>query len=69
MIRLTLIFCFFVLTGFSQKENAVWCFGDSAGIDFNDVANPTLLISGMNAKGTCATIADSIGNLLFYYAG
>ncbi|MBL0053921.1 MAG: hypothetical protein IPP29_21720 [Bacteroidetes bacterium] len=25
----------------AQKENAVWVFGDSAGIDFNNLASPT----------------------------
>jgi hypothetical protein len=53
---------------FSQKRNAVWCFGDSSGIDFNDTLVPTTFTSGMNAVGSCATICDSLGNLLFYCA-
>jgi hypothetical protein len=54
--------------GYGQKMNAVWCFGDSAGIDFNDVTNPSTFSSGMNAKGSCSSISDSTGQLLFYCA-
>ena len=51
-----------------QSKNAIWCFGDSAGVDFNNTANPIPFISGMNAKGTCASISDISGNLKFYCA-
>ncbi len=45
----------------------VWCFGDSAGIDFGSgVASP--IFSGMDSRGSCASIADQNGNLLFYAA-
>ncbi len=50
----------------SQGKNAIWCFGDSAGIDFNDTLNPIIFSSSMNAKGSCASISDISGNLKFY---
>jgi hypothetical protein len=50
----------------AQKRNYIWCFGDSAGIDFNNLSNPTTFQSGMDCRGSCCAIADSSGNLLFY---
>ena len=50
-----------------QNRNSVWCFGDSSGIDFSSgTAVPTT--SGMDGRGSCASIADQNGNLLFYAA-
>jgi hypothetical protein len=51
-----------------QGRNSIWCFGDSAGIDFRNTLSPSAFVSGLNSKGTCATISDSLGNLLFYCA-
>src|SRR5438105_15495365 len=62
------------LSSFAQKEDRVWCFPDSAGIDFNDTANPVVLTSviGPNGLGYPLTnqcsIADSSGNLFCYAA-
>ncbi len=53
-------------SGFSQKENNIWCFGDSAGINFADTANPVTFSSSLDTRGSCVSIADSAGNLLFY---
>ena len=51
--------------GYSQKQNNVWCFGDSAGIDFNNSqANP--LITSLDTRGSCVSISDSNGQLIFY---
>lgn len=50
----------------AQKQSFNWCFGDSAGIDFNNVAAPQIFGSGMNARGSCASVSDSSGNLIFY---
>jgi hypothetical protein len=44
----------------------VWCFGDSSGIDFNNLSTPQAIHSKAKSRGTCASIADSTGNLLFY---
>ncbi len=50
----------------AQNRNSIWCFGDSAGIDFNNPNIPLTFASGMDGNGSCASIADSNGNLLFY---
>ncbi|MCX6290981.1 MAG: hypothetical protein NT126_04390, partial [Bacteroidetes bacterium] len=51
---------------FSQFTDRYWCFGDSAGIDFNNLNNPVSGNSILRSRGTCVSICDSIGNLLFY---
>lgn len=50
----------------AQNKNNVWIFGDSAGIDFNNINNPVPVFSGMDGRGSCASISDSAGSLLFY---
>ena len=62
------IWLFFLVCSFSngQGRNSICCFGDSAGIDFRNISSPTLFECGMNSKGSCATISDSSGNLIFY---
>lgn len=60
---------FFLLISFNcfaQKRNAVWCFGDSALIDFNDTSNIVTGISNVKSRGSCVSICDTSGNLLFY---
>ena len=52
--------------GYSQKQNNVWCFGDSALIDFSDTANILNGASSIDSRGSCASICDSSGLLLFY---
>ncbi|MBL0105224.1 MAG: T9SS type A sorting domain-containing protein [Bacteroidetes bacterium] len=49
----------------AQYTNKVWCFGDSAGIDFNQ-SLPLPIATSLDSRGTCTSIADSSGNLLFY---
>jgi hypothetical protein len=63
----------FIMLGFflvtfihAQNRNSIWCFGDSAGIDFRDPENPVPFTSGIRARSDCASIADENGNLLFY---
>lgn len=52
---------------FSQiRRDAIWCFGDSAGIDFNHAGGPLLFTSMVKGRGSCCSIADSSGQLLFY---
>ncbi|MBL0341517.1 MAG: hypothetical protein IPP71_11585 [Bacteroidetes bacterium] len=51
--------------GYSQKTNNVWCFGDSAGINFNN-ANILTGTSNVKSRGSAISIADSSGQLLFY---
>ena len=68
MKRRLIVFLFFAygLTALGQGRNAIWCFGDSAGIDFNIPSNPITFQSGMSPRGSCVTISDSSGHLLFY---
>ena len=64
---LLFLFLFFqVHSGFSQNKNTIWCFGDSAGINFNDPLNPLPISTSLDTRGSCVSIADSTGNLLFY---
>lgn len=51
---------------FGQFTDRYWCFGDSAGIDFSNLNNPSPGYSILRARGSCASICDSSGNLLFY---
>lgn len=53
---------------FAQGENNVWAFGIHAGIDFNS-GKPEFFISNSNTNEGCATICNSIGELLFYSDG
>lgn len=46
--------------------NSIWCFGDSAGIDFSSPNNPIAFKSSIKSRGSCASIANSAGRLLFY---
>jgi len=50
----------------AQNRNSIWCFGDSAGINFSNINNPVPYYSAMRGRGSCASIADDTGNLLFY---
>ena len=44
----------------------MWCFGDSALVDFSDTSNIALGTSAVRSRGSCASICDSSGSLLFY---
>ncbi|HQV98723.1 MAG TPA: T9SS type A sorting domain-containing protein [Bacteroidia bacterium] len=50
----------------AQNRNSIWCFGDSAGIDFRNLNNPVPISTGMDGRGGCSSISDSSGNLVFY---
>jgi hypothetical protein len=50
----------------AQREGNIWCFGDSALIDWNDTQNPILGRSVTKNRGSATSIADSTGSLLFY---
>ncbi|MBK9413038.1 MAG: hypothetical protein IPN61_06355 [Bacteroidetes bacterium] len=49
---------------YSQKQGNIWCFGDSAGIDFNQ-SPPTTFTSSVRNRGSCCSIADTSGSLYF----
>lgn len=71
MKKYILCFCLIVFTTglFAQKQNAVWVFGNNAGIDFN--SNPPTFRSGSvnNSLDNTSAISDSAGNLLCYTDG
>jgi hypothetical protein len=51
----------------SQKQNNIWIFGDSCGINFSNVFNPMAFISNsLNGAENFNSICDFEGNLLFY---
>ncbi|MFM7054242.1 MAG: T9SS type A sorting domain-containing protein [Bacteroidota bacterium] len=51
---------------YAQNRNSIWVFGDSALVDFSNINNPISGISSMDGRGSCVTIGDSGGALLFY---
>lgn len=54
---------------FSQNENKIWYFGNSAGLDFSSNP-PTVLTNGvLNSLEGCTSVADNTGGLLFYTDG
>ena len=56
--------CAFQTELFAQRGN-IWCFGDSAGMDFN-TNTPTTFTTSVKSRGSCASISDSLGQLLMY---
>ncbi len=63
---LILILFFIATTASAQYTDRYWVFGDSAGIDFKIPSNPQPANSILRVRGTCASICDSAGDLLFY---
>lgn len=59
----------FPLISYSQKEAAIWYFGEYAGLDFNSGVPVVLTDGQINTFEGCATISDYQGNLLFYTNG
>ncbi|MBK9424522.1 MAG: hypothetical protein IPN54_10405 [Bacteroidetes bacterium] len=62
---LIIVFIFIALGVKAQFKNNVWCFGDSAGVKFDQGATQLFNSSTVTRGGSC-TISDSAGNLLFY---
>ncbi len=67
-VRSLLVFILFSIFGSLNAQNTdrYWAFGDSAGIDFSNLSSPVPASSILRSRGTCASICDSTGNLLFY---
>lgn len=59
------------LSCFAQKEDVYWIFGDSVGVNFSNLNNPTAFIIPHNISSleNYNSIADKNGNLLFYMTG
>lgn len=53
-------------TSNAQFTDRFWAFGDSAAINFKNLNNPVPDSSVFRVRGTCVSICDSLGNLLFY---
>lgn len=52
----------------AQMRNNNWCFGHYAGIHFDAQNVATTFTSPLISRGSCASISDSAGNLLFSFA-
>src|SRR4051812_42413149 len=63
---LILIFCLSVNFGHAQDWGRIWCFGDSAGIDFSNLSMPVADSSWMDCSRSCASVGDSANGLLMY---
>ncbi|MBK6641597.1 MAG: hypothetical protein IPG39_10305 [Bacteroidetes bacterium] len=48
----------------AQRGN-IWCFGDSAAMDFNG-GTPVPSSSSVVSRGSCVSIANTNGDLLLY---
>jgi hypothetical protein len=64
VFQVIILFIFSIPTQ-GQGRNNFWCFGDSAGINFNQ-SPPVPIITSVRSRGSCVSIADSLGSLLFY---
>ena len=67
-MRVFFLFIFLLISAHvsAQFTDRYWAFGDSAGIDFKNLSNPQPASSILRVRGTCASICDSAGDLLFY---
>ena len=73
MKKTYLIYCLLLTIGsvktlpsLAQYGNNNWTFGDSCGVRFNSTGIDSFYTTSVKARGTCASISDSLGNLLFY---
>lgn len=70
LMKIILLCLIFIITNVvdihsQNRRDALWCFGDSTLIDFNQ-APPYLDYCATRGRGSACSIADSSGNLLFY---
>ena len=67
-VRFLLVLILLIFAGnvSAQFTDRYWAFGDSAGIDFKNTSGPQAANSILRVRGTCASICDSAGDLLFY---
>ncbi len=63
LVFILILNCFEVFP--QTRRDAIWCFGDSAQIDFNQQP-PAVTWCSTRSRGTACSISDSLGNLLFY---
>lgn len=61
-----IFFCGLCINSNAQiRRDAVWCFGDSVMIDFNQ-SPPEISNCAIRTRGTACSITDTLGNILFY---
>jgi len=63
------LFIIFILTTLSlnaQYTNLNWAFGDSCGIKFSSTGIDSMYRTSVKSRGSCASVSDSLGNLIFY---
>ncbi|MBK8414879.1 MAG: T9SS type A sorting domain-containing protein [Bacteroidetes bacterium] len=65
IVILILCGCIYSIELSAQFKNNVWCFGDSALIDFTSGV-PVSGVSSLDTRGSCISISDTNGDLLFY---
>ncbi len=61
-----ILLLFFTVIVNAQFTDRYWTFGDSAAIDFRNLNAPIPAQSILRVRGTCVSICDSVGDLLFY---
>ena len=66
MKKISFYLCLLASACYSQKKNAIWCFGDSFKIIFNGQAAPIISNGELLGRGSCASIATDSGKLEFY---
>ena len=64
-----LLFVFFSLNLFSQKEANIWYFGENAGLDFNTSPPQAIGNGQLSTREGCSSFSDANGDLLFYSDG
>lgn len=68
VIILLVLFIITFSSAYAQKENNVWAFGDSAGLDLNSGVPVPIITSMHTIEGSASVCTDS-GQLLFYTEG
>src|SRR6187402_844138 len=63
---LFILTCMIPLIVFSQNETTKWYFGNKAALDFMTSPPTPLANSSLHSVEGSASIADAMGNLLFY---
>ncbi|MFC4739223.1 T9SS type B sorting domain-containing protein [Flavobacterium ponti] len=68
--KISVFFLFLgMLVSYAQGEANIWYFGENAGLDFNSGAPVALTDGQLVTEEGCATISNSLGQLLFYTDG
>ena len=66
---LTICFFFSINVSFAQKQASIWYFGNTVGLDFNQVPPQPLSNATISSIEGSATVSDKNGRLLFYTNG